>query len=92
LIQAESNDMAMLRLLARNSGAVAVLPTVVVRDEIAQGVLAEYTSLPSIHGDFYAITVRRTYTPPALQELLSEFSEEPDATTEAPDDRQAGQG
>ncbi len=76
-IRAESNDMAMLRLLARDSGALAVLPTVVVRDEIRQKVLAEYMTLPRVFGDFYAITVRRTFVPPALEELLKGFAEQP---------------
>jgi len=75
-IQAESNDMAMLRLLARNSGALAVLPTVVVRDEIAQGVLKEYQTLPNVHGDFYAITIRRTFAPPVLDEVLALYTSE----------------
>jgi len=74
-IKAEANDMAMLRLLARNSGALAVLPPVVVRDEINQGVLKVWEELPNIFGDFYAITVRRVYESPALRALLSAASE-----------------
>ena len=70
-VKAESNDMAMLRLLARNSGALSVLPTVVVRDEIASGLLQEYERLPNLFGDFYAITVRRKYVLPALLTALS---------------------
>lgn len=69
-IQAEANDMAMLRLLARDSGAISVLPTVVVRDEIRQGVLEEFMVLPSVFEMFYAITVRRSYVPAVLGELL----------------------
>jgi len=72
-IQVEANDMAMLRLLARDSGALAVLPPVVVRDEISQGVLVEYMTLPNIFESFYAITIRRTHTPSALRELLADF-------------------
>jgi LysR family transcriptional activator of nhaA len=75
-IQAEANDMAMLRLLARDSGALAVLPAVVVRDEIRQRLLVEYMTLPGISANFYAITVRRTYQPPVLEELLSTFASE----------------
>ena len=40
-IHAEVDDMAMLRLLARDSGVAAVLPKVVVRDEVAGGSLVE---------------------------------------------------
>lgn len=70
-IKAEANDMAMLRLLARNSGALAVLPPVVVRDEVSQGVLKVWEELPNVFGDFYAITVRRVYESPALRALLT---------------------
>lgn len=70
-VKAESNDMAMLRLLARNSGALAVLPKVVVRDEIESKLLAEYLPLPNLNGDFYAITIRRRHVPPALTRMLA---------------------
>jgi LysR family transcriptional activator of nhaA len=73
-IQAEANDMAMLRLLARDSGALAVLPVVVVRDEIRQRLLMEYMKLPNIFGNFYAITVKRTFVPPMLKRLLDDFT------------------
>ncbi|MCB1671487.1 MAG: LysR family transcriptional regulator [Gammaproteobacteria bacterium] len=76
-IKAEANDMAMLRLLARNSGALAVLPAVVVRDEIEQGTLREYMTLPNVHGDFYAITIRRTFAPSVIQDLLNTYVEVP---------------
>lgn len=71
-IKAEANDMAMLRLLARSSGALAVLPPVVVRDEIRQGTLKVWEEFPNIFGDFYAVTIRRMYEPPALRELLGQ--------------------
>lgn len=70
-IQAEANDMAMLRLLARDSGAVSVLPTVVVRDEIRLGLLEEFMVLPNVFEVFYAITVRRSFVPAVLADLLS---------------------
>jgi LysR family transcriptional activator of nhaA len=61
----------MLRLLARDSGSLAVLPQVVVRDEIESGALVEYLSLPNAFESFYAITVRRSFQPLALSELLA---------------------
>lgn len=69
-IQAEADDMAMLRLLARDSGALAVLPPVVVRDEVGAGSLTEYLSLPNVFESFYAITVKRSFIPEALSRLL----------------------
>jgi LysR family transcriptional activator of nhaA len=70
-IHAQVDDMAMLRLLARDSGSLAVLPKVVVKDELAAGVLIEYLSLPKAFEHFYAITVKRSIRPPLLDELLS---------------------
>ncbi len=72
-IEAEANDMAMLRLLARDSRAFAVLPAVVVRDEIRQGVLVEYQQLPAVFESFYAITVQRSFQSPALTTMLGSF-------------------
>ena len=60
----------MMRLLARDSGAVAVLPAVVVKDEIAQGILSQYQSLPDIYEYFYAISSHKKVVPEALKILL----------------------
>ncbi len=69
-ILAEADDMAMLRLLVRDTGAVTALPPVVVKDEIANGRLAEYQVLPNVYENFYAITIRRTYVPKIVTDLL----------------------
>ena len=69
-ILAEVDDMAMLRLLARDSGHVALLPTVVVQDELKSGKLEEYCEVPQLHENFYAITVQRHFEPPLLKTLL----------------------
>jgi len=71
-ILAEVDDMAMLRLLARDSDALAVLPKVVVRDEIARGELREYTTLANVYEQFYAITMNKQYQPSALISLLEQ--------------------
>lgn len=71
VIQAEADDMAMLRLLARDSGALTVLPKVVVRDEIRAKSLTEYMILPNVYENFYAITTKRQYPAPALTKLLT---------------------
>jgi LysR family transcriptional activator of nhaA len=63
--------MAMLRLLARDTEAVALLPSVVVRDELRDRRLAEYCTVPGLHEDFYAITVKRSYQPPLLKALFA---------------------
>jgi LysR family transcriptional activator of nhaA len=68
---AEVDDMAMLRLMARESGLLALVPPVVVRDELNSGVLVERCSIPQISERFYAITGRRRFMHPLLKELLA---------------------
>jgi len=70
LILAEVDDMAMLRLLARETGALALVPPVVVRDEIKSGILIERCTLNQLQENFYAITMRRRFAHPALRPLL----------------------
>ena len=61
-VVADADDMAMLRLLVRDSGAVTALPLVVVKDEISSGRLAEYQVLPGVFENFYACLL---YTSPS---------------------------
>jgi LysR family transcriptional activator of nhaA len=69
-VLAEVDDMAMLRLLARDTPGVALLPAVVVRDELQSGALQEYAVVPHLFESFYAITVQRHFEPPLLKALL----------------------
>lgn len=70
-ILAEVDDMAMLRLLARDSEALAILPSVVVKDEIARGELVELATLPQVWENFYAVSIRRQFENPVVQELMA---------------------
>ena len=70
-VAAEVDDMAMLRLLARDSGAVAVLPEVVVQDELREGRLQRYCAIPGVFEHFYAITAFRHSPSPLVQRLLT---------------------
>lgn len=69
---AEVDDMAMLRLLARDSGGVAVVPEVVVQDELRSGKLQRYCMLDEVVERFYAITAKRHVELVALQTLLEQ--------------------
>lgn len=69
-VVAEADDMAMLRLLARDAGALAVMPRVVVKDELKCGELLEYLVLPNIYENFYAVSVKRHIPNPIVAELL----------------------
>lgn len=69
-LRAEVDDMATMRLLARDSPVLAVLPAIVVRDEIRGGVLHELAEVPGVFESFYAITAVRRFQHPLLRELL----------------------
>jgi len=73
-IVGEADDMAMLRLLARDSNALAVMPEVVVKDEISAGKLTSYMTLPNIHENFYAVTVKKHLPNQLVLELIRNFS------------------
>ena len=70
-VHVEVDDMAMLRLIARDSGVVALVPRVVVRDELLQGTLQEYATIPRVVENFYAITTERQRPPALLLEVMA---------------------
>lgn len=70
VVVAEVEDMAMLRLLARESDALALVPRVVVADELKSRVLVEVFRVPGLREAFYAITPTRRYPNRLVQMLL----------------------
>lgn len=72
LIAAEANDMAMLRLIARQTNAITLVPPIVVQDELESGELQEIYKIPSLRERFYAITTERRFPNPYLERLLEE--------------------
>ena len=69
-IAAEVDDMAMMRLLVRDGAGLAVLPPIVVKDEIAAGSLTALAVLPDLTETFYGVTVGRRFPNPLLSELM----------------------
>ena len=70
-IVAEVDDMAMMRLLARDDAGLAVLPLIAIKDELEQGILIEADRLPGISETFYAVTLDRRFPNPLLQRLIN---------------------
>ncbi|MDO1559399.1 LysR family transcriptional regulator [Brevundimonas sp. 2R-24] len=70
IILAEVDDMAMLRLLAREREGVTLVPPIVVRDELASGVLVEHCRIPGVTERFYAIVKKRRFPSQLLLEVL----------------------
>ncbi len=73
---AEVDDMAMMRLIARDADVVALVPPVVVRDELQSGSLQECCVVPGLYEDFYAVTVERRYPHPLVRQLLARSVDE----------------
>lgn len=72
-IRAEVDDMAMMRLLARDMNALAIVPPVVVKDELQDGVLVELYRFPTIFENFYAITIERKFQPALVKNLIHQL-------------------
>lgn len=69
-VRAEVDDMAMLRLVARDSGWLAMMPEVVVQDELRNGLLCTVGQCPQLHERFYAITTSHRHHIERLEALL----------------------
>lgn len=70
-LAAEVDDMAMMRLLARQGAGLAVVPQIVVQDELATGRLAEAAIPLAITESFHAVTLRRRFPNPLVAELMA---------------------
>ncbi|GDX39389.1 LysR family transcriptional regulator [Methylocystaceae bacterium] len=72
-ILAEVDDMAMLRLIVRDSKAFTIVPPVVVIDELKTGELVEYAQIPEIKESFFCITKEQKFPNPVLKDFLSKY-------------------
>jgi LysR family transcriptional activator of nhaA len=71
-IRAEVDDMAMLRLIARDSGWLTVVPEVVVQDELQSGLLVKVGCSTLLQENFYAITTPHSHRIELLDQLLNQ--------------------
>lgn len=69
-LRAEVDDMAMLRLIARDSGWLTVLPEVVVQDELRSGSLVTVGQSTQLQEHFYAITTPHRHRIEMLERLM----------------------
>ncbi|MFO1068170.1 MAG: LysR family transcriptional regulator [Geminicoccaceae bacterium] len=72
VVRAEVSDMAMLRLLARESYALTLVPPIVVQDELRSGRLVEHCRLPELVERFYAIVQVRRFPNPLTAALVEQ--------------------
>ena len=69
-VMASVDDMAMVRLLAREGFGLAIAPSVVVADELKSGTLETAAFDLGISEPFFAVTLPRKFPHPALDALL----------------------
>lgn len=69
-VVAEVDDMAMIRLLTRENFGLAVVPAIVVRDELESGRLIKVKDFDAVHETFYAITLKRRFNNPLVATLI----------------------
>jgi LysR family transcriptional activator of nhaA len=72
-IAAEVDDMALMRLLAREDLGLAVLTPIVVKNELATGLLVESRHDMGLHESFHAVTIARKFPNPLLAPLLANY-------------------
>ncbi len=71
VIAAEVDDMAMLRLLAREGAGLALVPPVVVEGELRRRQLVEWYQFSDIQESFYAIRPARRFPNPLVNEIMN---------------------
>lgn len=91
-VRAEVDDMAMLRLIARDSGWLTVLPGVVVQDELRAGSLVIVGHAPQLQERFYAITTPHRHRTELLERLIARSPELPEETPSPGESERAGPG
>lgn len=69
-VAAQVDDMAMMRLVARQHRGLTVVPPIVVCDELEAGILVEVARLPDLRETFFAVTVARRFPNPLLRYVL----------------------
>ncbi|MEL7022939.1 MAG: LysR family transcriptional regulator [Pseudomonadota bacterium] len=69
-IRAEVDDMPLMRLMVREDFGVAVVPPIVVRDELNSGMLVDFGDIPALVETFHAVTLKRKFPNPFLPKLL----------------------
>lgn len=69
-VVAEIDDMAMMRLLAREGVGIALIAPIVVTDELRSGQLVEYGRLPDLRETFFAVRPETRFPNPLLDALV----------------------
>lgn len=86
-VLAEVDDMALLRLLALSGQGLALVSAIVVERELNSRQLRTIQRVPGLTEKFYAITVRRRFDNPWIEEVVRSFRQRLKAIAEMPSRR-----
>jgi LysR family transcriptional activator of nhaA len=75
ILAAEVDDMAMMRLLAREDIGLALLSPIVVKNELESGLLKEAKHSVGLIESFHAVTAKRKFPNPLLDVLFEQTAE-----------------
>ena len=73
-IYAESDDMAMLRLLIKSGAGLGVVPPIVVQPELDSKELIEAAEIPGLTETFFAIAPSRLFPNEVLDTLIDNYT------------------
>jgi len=88
-IVAEVDDMALLRLLALSGHGLALVSAIVVERELSSKQLDSLHLVPRLTERFYAITLRRRFGNPWIEEIVRLFHERLKSIAQMPGARRA---
>ena len=74
-ICAEADDMALIRLLALSGAGLALVPEIVVQDELEDRKLLRIECVAGLEQKFYAITASRQFANPLVGRVVQRFQE-----------------
>ena len=91
-ILAEVDDMALLRLLALSGEGLALVSAIVLERELRSKTVRTIHRVPGLSERFYAITLRRRFGNPGIEEVVRSFRQRLKAIAEMPRSRRAPHG
>lgn len=91
-IVAEVDDMALLRLLALSGQGLALVSAIVLERELKSKLVRTIHRVPGLSEKFYAITLRRRFGNPGIEEVVRSFRQRLKTIAEMPRARRTRRG
>ncbi len=91
-VVAEVDDMALLRLLALSGQGLALVSAIVLERELKSKLVRTIHRVPGLSEKFYAITLRRRFGNPGIEEVVRSFRQRLKTIAEMPRTRRTRRG